>query len=74
MGNKQMITQRYFQNVEVDDKRTSFDLKQLLSTLNSMESYGSFIAVPNTSISVIVSQVFYDELLPNVDGLVDIFC
>ena len=39
-----------------------------------MECYGSLIAVPDTGVSVIISQILYDELLTNVDGFVDIFC
>ena len=39
-----------------------------------MKGDGFFITVANTSISIIVLEMFYYKLLPNVDYFEQLFC
>lgn len=39
-----------------------------------MESNGSFIAVTNASISIVIGQIFDDKFLTDVDNFMNIFC
>jgi hypothetical protein len=39
-----------------------------------MKGDGFFIAVANASVSIIVLEIFYDKLLPNVDDFEQLFC
>ena len=52
--------------------RAGLDLEELLPALNAMEGYGTFIAVSDAGISVIVGKVFYYEFLTDVYCLVDV--
>ena len=54
MSYQQMITQRYLQYIVINDMRICLDLKQLFTTFNAVECYGSLVAVPDASISVVV--------------------
>lgn len=68
-----MWRKRYFQYIEIDYKGTSFDHEKLFGSLYSVESDGSFIAVANAGISIIVSQVLYDKFLAYVYHFQHIF-
>lgn len=73
MRDKQVRAQRYFKDIEVNDKCAGFYLKKLLCSLNPVESDSSFITVANTGIPIIVGQIFYNKFLANVDNLMNIF-
>lgn len=44
-----------FKNVEVDDEGAGFDLEELFGSLYSMKSDGSFIAVPDAGVPIVVA-------------------
>lgn len=67
-----MRTEWYLKNVVVDYQGTSFDHEKLFGCLNAMESDCSFVAVANTSVSVVISKILDNELLPNVNDLMNI--
>lgn len=49
------------------------DCKKLLRCLNSIARNSFFIAVANACISIVILQIFYDKLLPNIYYLVNRF-
>ena len=69
--NHQMWRQTHFQYLVGYDKCTGPDGKQLLSGLDTVTCYGFLVTVAYTSVTVVVWQVFDDELLADVDNLVD---
>ena len=54
MSDEKMIAEWYLKNVVVNNKSICLDLEQLFSTLYTMESYSSFVAITDAGISVIV--------------------
>jgi len=73
MSYQQMIAETHLQNAIVRNECISSNHKQLFSCFNSMKSYGFFIAIPNTSVPVVVGKIFYYKFLANIYGLVNIF-
>ena len=73
MRNQQVGRQRNLENVVVYDEGTSFNHKELFGCLNAMESNGSFVAISDASISIVVGKIFDDEFLANVDDFMHIF-
>ena len=67
-----MTGHRHFKDVIVDHKGVGSDHKELFGSLYSVKGYGSFIAVAYACISIIIVQIFNNELLAYIDNLVNI--
>ena len=71
--NEQMWGERHFQDIEIDNEGAGFDHEKLFGCLYSVEGDGSFVAVANAGIPIIVCQVLNDEFLAYVYHLQHIF-
>jgi hypothetical protein len=72
MSDQQMVAEGYLQKVIVDDQRAGFYLEQLLAAFDAVEGDGSFVAVADAGVPVVVGKVFNYKLLAYIDDLVDV--
>lgn len=54
MCNEQVIGERDLYDVEIDNKCCSLDHEELFCSLDAVESNGSFVAIANAGVSVII--------------------
>lgn len=64
-----MRGERHLQDVVVDYQCAGLDHEELFGGLDAVEGDGSFVAVADAGVAVVVGEVLDDELLADVDDL-----
>ena len=72
MGDEEVGRQGNLKDIEVDDEGTGLNLEELLGSLDAVEGDGPLVTVSDAGVPVVVAEVLYDELLPDIYDLVDV--